>query len=275
MTRHAARRITRIVVIGSRWCAGLAGVGVGVYLCSRRDGLPSPGSPTYEETVRRFYRGLASLQVGLLDDAKREFLRTTELAPREPAAWANLGLTHLRLGDFDPALQAIQQAASLAPSSSDIVFLLGQLESSRGRLDQAIADFRRAVELDPRNLRARFALAQEIERAAGQNADAEAQQLLEDLLSRRPENLPVLVERTRLAVKRGRRAVASGFGDPSGEITSTPGRRWRRNSSKTSSAQPTPRISPPPLRRLPACGTCSCGCHRFARVSPKSEPRPS
>ena len=36
----------------------------------------------------------------------------------------------------------------------------------------------------------------------GQNADAEAQQLLEDLLSRRPENLPVLVERTRLAVKR-------------------------------------------------------------------------
>ena len=82
------------------------------------------------------------------------------------------------------------------------MLLLGQLESSRGRLDQAIADFRRAVELAPDNLRARFALAQEIERAAGQNADAEAQQLLEDLLSRRPENLPVLVERTRLAVKR-------------------------------------------------------------------------
>ena len=122
--------------------------------------------------------------------------------PREPAAWANLGLTHLRLGDFDPALQAIQRAVALAPSSSDVVLLLGQLESSRGRLDQAIADFRRAVELDPNNLRARFALAQEIERAAGPNADAEAQQLLEDLLSRRPENLPVLVERTRLAVKR-------------------------------------------------------------------------
>lgn len=178
-----------------------AGAG-GLYLWSRRSGLPSPDSPTYEETVRMFYRGLASLQVGLLDDAKREFTRTTELVPREPAAWADLGLTHLRLGDFDPALQAIQRAASLAPSSSDIALLLGQLESSRGRLDEAIADFRRAVDLGPGNLRARFALAQEIERAAGPNADAEAQQLLEDLLSRRPENLPVLVERTRLAVKR-------------------------------------------------------------------------
>jgi tetratricopeptide (TPR) repeat protein len=196
-----ARRNRRIVV-SAVVALSVAGVGLGVYVWNRRSGLPSPGSPTYEETVRAFYRGLASLQVGLLEDAKREFTRTTELVPREPAAWADLGLTHLRLGDFEPALQAIQQAAALAPSSGDVVLLRGQLESSRGRLDQAIADFRRAVELDPDNLRARFALAQEIERAAGQNADAEAQQLLEDLLSRRPENLPVLLERTRLAVKR-------------------------------------------------------------------------
>jgi hypothetical protein len=39
-------------------------------------------------TVRTFYRGLASLQVGLLDDAQASS-RTTELVPREPAAWAD------------------------------------------------------------------------------------------------------------------------------------------------------------------------------------------
>ncbi|MEO8256413.1 MAG: FG-GAP-like repeat-containing protein [Acidobacteriota bacterium] len=198
---NAARRNRRVVaaVVAAIVCAG---VGLGVFVWIRRSGLPSPGSPAYEETVRSFYRGLASLQVGLLDDAKREFTRTTELVPREPAAWADLGLTHLRLGDFDPALQAIERAASLASSNSDIVLLRGQLESSRGRLERAIADFRRAVELNPENLRARFALAQEVERAAGPDADAEAQQLIEELLTRRPDNLPVLVERTRLAVKR-------------------------------------------------------------------------
>ena len=210
MTSLNTSRIRSHVIVAVVAVA-VAAAAAGGYLWSQRRGLPAPDSPAYEQTVRSFYRGLAALQVGLLDDAKREFTRTTELAPREPAGWANLGVTHLRLGDFDPALQAIQRAESLAPSSSDVVLLLGQLESTRGRLDQAIADFRRAVDLGPGNLRARFALAQEIERAAGPlestgsrgpNADAEAQQLLEDLLSRRPENLAVLVERTRLAVKR-------------------------------------------------------------------------
>ncbi len=36
----------------------------------RRAGLPSPGSEAYEQTTRRFFRGLAALQVGLVDAAK-------------------------------------------------------------------------------------------------------------------------------------------------------------------------------------------------------------
>jgi hypothetical protein len=44
--------------------------------------LPSPESPTYEEVVRSFYLGLAKLDVGLFDDAKRAFARATEWSPR-------------------------------------------------------------------------------------------------------------------------------------------------------------------------------------------------
>ena len=69
----------------------------------RRAGLPSPGSEAYEQTTRRFFRGLAALQVGLVDAAKQEFTQATALAPGEPASWANLGLAHLRLGEFDAA----------------------------------------------------------------------------------------------------------------------------------------------------------------------------
>src|SRR5882672_9854807 len=143
--------------------------------------LPSAGSPAYEETTQSFYRGLAQLQVGLLDDAKREFTRATELAPGEPAAWANLGVAHLRQGEFDAASEPIAKAAALLPRESDLALLQGRLETSRGRLDLGLAHFRQAVELDRSNLRARYALAEEIERAGGANADTEAQQQFDQI----------------------------------------------------------------------------------------------
>ena len=45
-------------------------------------------------------------------------------------------------------------------------------------------------------------MAEEIERAGGANADAEAQQLFEQILQLRPDNLAVVLERARLAAKR-------------------------------------------------------------------------
>ena len=169
----------------------------------QRERLPGPGSATYEEMTRTFYRGLASLQVGLLDDARTGFRRGTELVPGEPSAWANAGLVELRLGEFDAAEPLVRQAAALAPESSEMAFLLGRMESARGRLDESLTHLRRAVDLDSRNLRARFALAQEIERSAAPDADARAQEEFEKLLEQDPDNLLVLVERTRLAAKRG------------------------------------------------------------------------
>jgi Tfp pilus assembly protein PilF len=171
--------------------------------CSRAPRVPAPGSPAYEDTTRSFYRALAELQVGLLDDAKRDFGKTTELAPGEPAGWANLGLAHLRLGEFDAAKPPVDKAVELDPKSSDLLFLKGRLETSQGKLDDGIADYRRAADLDPRNLRVRYALAEEIERAGGPNADAEAQRLLEDILKAKPGNIAVLLERSRIAAKRG------------------------------------------------------------------------
>jgi tetratricopeptide (TPR) repeat protein len=188
--------------------AGLALVAVaaGVYLLVGRSaarGLPAPGSLEYEQTTSSFYRGLAQLQVGLLDDAKREYSKAVALAPGEPAAWANLGIAHLRLGEFDAAAEPIEKAAALMPGSSDLALLQGRLEASRGRIEQGVAQLRRAVDLDRGGLRARYALAEEIERAGGANADAEAQQLFEQILQQRPDNLAALLERARLAAKRG------------------------------------------------------------------------
>src|SRR6476646_504196 len=162
----------------------------------------SERSAAYEEVSRAFYHGYAALQVGLRDDAKTQFAKATDVISREPASWANLGLTELRLGEVDPAAQAIDRAARLAPSNSDIAFLQGQLETGRGRPDEAIASFKRAVDLDPTGLRVRYALAQESESAGGQNADAQAQELLDQLVRLSPDNVAAVLERARIAAKR-------------------------------------------------------------------------
>ena len=189
------------------WAAGViviaAAALAALFIVRRTAGLPQPGSPQYEATTTNFYRGLAELQVGLLDDAKGSFTRAADLARREPATWANLGLAHLRLGEFDAAAEPIARAVQLAPTSSDLVFLQGRLETSRGKLDEGIARYRRAVELDPGNMRARYALAEEIERAGAPDADTQAQDQFDTILKARPGNLAVLLERARLSAKRG------------------------------------------------------------------------
>jgi len=161
----------------------------------RRSRSISPDSRVYAEVSRAFYHGYAALQVGLLDDAKTQFGKATEVVPNEPAGWANLGLTELRLGELDPAAQAIDKAAQLAPSNGDIALLQGQLETGRGRPDEAIARFKRAVDLNPTGLRVRYALAQEIESAGGQNADAQAQEHLDQLVRLSPDNVAAVLER--------------------------------------------------------------------------------
>ena len=169
----------------------------------RPAGLPQPGSTEYEQATRYFHRGLAGLDVGLLDGAIDDFTRAAGVAGGEPAIWANLGLTHLRLGAFDAAIPAVARAAELAPDNAAIAFLQGRLDTSRGERDAGIAHLRRAVELDPANVQARTALIEEIENAAGPDADAEAQQLLEAVVTQAPANVAVIVERARLAAKRG------------------------------------------------------------------------
>ena len=181
----------------------IAVVAAGALVWRSRTALPAPGSETYEQVTRAFYHGLAALEVGLLDDAKREFTTVTTTVEEEPAAWANLGLTHLRLGELDTAAVPIERAIMLAPDNADLALLAGRMEIARGNLDDGVARLRRAVELAPDALQPRFALAEEVERSGAADADAQALALLDELVKRAPRNMAVVVERTRVAAKAG------------------------------------------------------------------------
>ena len=182
---------------------GLAGLGAVAYLLTRpTDQLPRPGSTAYQETVRRFYHGLASLEVGLLEEATTELEHAARLAPAEPAIFANLAVAHLRLGEDETAAAHLETARALAPEDTDIALLEGLLARFVGRFDEAAVQFRRAVELDTDNLRARFALARELDQLGTDTDRLEAQQQLEAILGRRPLNLAVLLERATVAAAR-------------------------------------------------------------------------
>src|SRR5205814_6486192 len=89
------------------------------------------------------------------------------------------------------------------PESGQIHYLKGLLESERGNSSQALAEFRKAAELDVKDTRARYALAEEIERSGGENSDAEFQHQVEQILAADPDNLATLLELSRISAKRG------------------------------------------------------------------------
>src|SRR5215207_1445914 len=128
--------------------------------CRPANNLPTRSSPQYNELVRTFYIGLAALQVGHDVQADAKLQQFTQLAPGEPAGWANWGLLALRQRNYDPAAERFQKARDLAPQNSDIFYLLGLLESSRGNTTEAINDLRKSVELDQNNLIAIYKLAE-------------------------------------------------------------------------------------------------------------------
>jgi tetratricopeptide (TPR) repeat protein len=165
------------------------------------DNLPRPGSENYREMVSSFYAGVTALDVNANEQARISLSRATELVPEEPAAWADRGLLKLRLEDHEGAAGDLEQARKLAPESGAVEQFLALLDNRRGRVAEAITHLRRAVELSPKDLKARFALAQEIERSGNLDSDAQALRLMNELVDLQPDNLEVLRERARLAAK--------------------------------------------------------------------------
>jgi tetratricopeptide (TPR) repeat protein len=171
--------------------------------CHSSPKLPDKGSKAYADFVSAFYVGLAALQVGDDVHAESKLAEVTQLVPAEPAGWANWGVLALRQRNYDTAAQRLEKARDLAPQNDHVFDLLGILEGDRGHSTEAIADLRKAVELNPKNLRAAYALAEEIERQGDANSEAEFQQVVQKILAAQPDNLAALLELTRVAAKRG------------------------------------------------------------------------
>jgi Tfp pilus assembly protein PilF len=194
--RAGARAVTALVAL-------VAG-------CERAPEVPARSAPEHARAVAAFRGGLAAFDVG--DDvyADTRFAELTRLAPGEPAGWANWAALALRQRDFEAAAERLEKARALAPKDARVFHLLGLLESQRGRSAQAVEHLRKAMELDPGNLRVAYALAQEVERQADANSEAEVQKLIAQIAAMQPDNLAAQLELARIAARRGDRATLQG-----------------------------------------------------------------
>jgi tetratricopeptide (TPR) repeat protein len=189
------RRAAALLLLGS--------LGLALSGCHSSRKLPEPGSKAYTDVVSAFYVGLAALQVGDDVHAESKLSQVTQFVPAEPAGWGNWGVLALRQRNYDAAAQRFERTRDLAPQNDQIYYLLGILEGERGHSTQAIADLRGAIKLNPKNLRAAYALAEEIERQGDANSEAEVQQVMQKILTAQPDNLAALLELSRVAAKRG------------------------------------------------------------------------
>ncbi len=175
--------------------------------------VTNASSPKYGELVAAFTVGVASLQAGddaaadVKSTAETKLKRVTELAPQEPAAWANLGLLATRQQQWENAAKYLQKSLSLASNSAQIYSLMGLLEKRQGKEPEAVKDMRKAVELAPTDIKAKYALAEELE-SLGEGADlSESQKLLKEILAVHPENLEAQLELARFSSKLSDSAV--------------------------------------------------------------------
>jgi Tfp pilus assembly protein PilF len=236
--------------------------------------LPEPGSPLYEQYAEAFQLGVAALDADAPDVAVENLNRAIELIPEEPAAWADRGLYRLRQSQLLEAEQDLHQAHRLAPNNTDVQKLLGLLAERRGQFGAAASYLSHVVERDPGDVETLYLLAQMIEREHESGSDAEYQHLLERILEVHPNNLFVLAEHLRVALRRADDNAVRATCDQFETLSS----RWAEDTRKAWAAFNQERANQPVPRALAVLAPFSNLLRAepgFQRSAAQVHPRPN
>ena len=113
-------------------------------------------------TVARAYlfnnRGLICWKLGLIDQAKGDFLASINLDKDNGDPYFNLGLIFLDDSDYERALHYLGKAVELAPEDSQFLTELGHLYLEMDRENEALSLFEKAFTNDPDDAQVDFHL---------------------------------------------------------------------------------------------------------------------
>lgn len=160
-------------------------------------------SQEYTDVVSAFYAGVSAMEVGEDLRANAKLRLVTELAPEEPAAWANLALMAMRRNEPDAAQQNLTRALQLDSTNSEILLFAAAQARMIGDEVGQIRYLRRIASIDSLNVRALFELIELLP----EDSD-ERKSLLSHLSAVVPENTAVLLKRLQQSVSMGNLDIA-------------------------------------------------------------------
>ena len=162
-----------------------------------------PERAPVEELYTTRTLGLSYLQRNQLAEAEAEFKKLTELAPDDPAGYADLGLTYLQAGRYADAERQLRRAQELDPASTETGLALAKLYSLTDRSTQARAELERLRRDTTGSARVLYALAELDARQRDSTAARRYEDRLRDVLARAPANLAVRLKLIGALVRRG------------------------------------------------------------------------
>ena len=95
------------------------------------------------------YRGIALLQEGKLNDARKSFEQATKINKRFPDAYNNLGATYYAEKNYKKAIAQYRHSLGLDPTSASIYTNIGYAYFAQKKIPEAMQAFHKALELDP------------------------------------------------------------------------------------------------------------------------------
>jgi cytochrome c-type biogenesis protein CcmH/NrfG len=130
--------------------------------------------------------GIGLLLQGDLKGAQAAFEKVTEVAPKNPDGWVNIGRAAVQEGDMDRARAVLAKALSLSPDLARAHFFYAKVLRSDGNYDEAADHLRKVLAQYPRD---RVALNDLGRILFLQRKYADAANVLQSVLAVDPEDL--------------------------------------------------------------------------------------
>ena len=141
--------------------------------------------------------GLAALEEGNLDEARRRFETVRQLAPSEPLGWADGAVVAMRAKDLARAKDLLTEALSRSGNGPRVLALEGARRELAGDAAGAVEAYEKATTADPSDLPSRWAAARLLtEKIPG--GSPRAIPAVEAALERAPANLFLLARLSEL-----------------------------------------------------------------------------
>ena len=153
--------------------------------------------------------GLAYLEENKLSEAEAEFLKLTQLAPKEALGYANLGLVYMRRDDFAKAEQQIKQAVKLDPADPEIRLIAAKIYELTNREDEAIRELENSLKNAPDHVKTLYNLAELYLKRDHDEARRRGEEYLNKVVELKPANIVARLQLIETLLRNGKADAAA------------------------------------------------------------------